>query len=230
MPGVGVAVPEDSASSLRGGFDRVVHETREDGSTEWHISRGKLLGTAQQIHALLKGSAAPHFAGSAKAGDDFVTHHQDVVPVADLSHGREVTGRRQDHTSGPLQGLREEGGDLVGSLCEDQLLELRCQASHEVRLRLAVFAVAIEGRAADVPHKVERKPHLRMDMREAGDGTTGNGDPMVAMDSPDNLSLLGQTSDGVVVPEQPDLRIIGIRAGHPEEDLAALQCVRSQAD
>ena len=54
---------------------------------------------------------------------DLVEDEEDVVLVAQRAHALEILLRVNEHARGAADGLHHDGGDLVGALHEDLLLQ-----------------------------------------------------------------------------------------------------------
>src|ERR1700691_4246217 len=62
------------------------------------------------------------FACASPAGHDFVGDHEHAVTVADFAQAREVLGRRDQHSIGSDDGLKDDGGDVA--LIADHVLDV----------------------------------------------------------------------------------------------------------
>src|SRR5690606_23321376 len=86
--------------------------------------------------------AAPHLAGSSKAGDDLIRDEGDVVFSQDGTDGLEVTlGRRNDAASA-LHRLGKHAGDRIGAFLDDQFFQLAGETLGEFRFGFARLAIS----------------------------------------------------------------------------------------
>ena len=59
--------------------------------------------------------------------------------------------------------------------------------------------------------------------RQTGQACAGQRDPVIALLAADDLLLLGPADRIIVIADQLDLRVVGVRAGAAEQDLAGVQ-------
>ncbi len=76
-------------------------------------------------------SAPEPLAGAAEPADDLVGQHQDVVAAQHRLHLGEVARGRHDDAAARVDRLGDEGGDGVGALRLDHVLQLGGEAGGE---------------------------------------------------------------------------------------------------
>ncbi len=122
MPRIGVAVIDRAERVLVGleaRFDLVV----DDAGAEREIARRDRLGEAHDVGLHAPGARSRPGAGAAEAGDDLVRDQQDVVLVEQRTELGPIGGGRHDDAAGPHHRLGDHGGDGIGALELDLLLE-----------------------------------------------------------------------------------------------------------
>jgi hypothetical protein len=120
----------------------------------------------------------------------------------------------------PITGSAKKAATVSGPLAHDQVVQLLREAAGELLLRLAGPPLAVVMRRADVEEARQRQVEKLVVVRQAGDGSGGERDAVVAAQAADDLLLLW-LADGVVhVPEDLDDAVVRLRAGVGEEHLA----------
>ena len=115
----------------------------------------------------IEGLRPEHVAGAAEAADHLVDDEQDVVLLQDRLHAIEVGRRRHDHAAGAHHRLGEERGDRIGTLAQDQLLEVRGEPRGERLLALARLRAAVIVRAVGVQDARDRQVEIGRARRRA---------------------------------------------------------------
>ncbi len=138
--GVARAVGAVLAALLDEGLiDRIGDHDGRDGQ----IRRRELLRAGDDVGLDAIGLGAPHVAGASEPADDLVGHHQHVVAFEHLLHLLEIGRRRGDHAARAHDGLGHEGGDRIGPLGLDELVQAVRQAAGELFLGLSVSSVTV---------------------------------------------------------------------------------------
>ena len=113
-----------------------------DGVAHQHAAHrrcaiGDALGEGQHVrqHAVAFGGEGE--AEPAVAGDDLVEDQQDAVLLGDLAQPLEIALRRRQHAGRSGHRLDDHGGDGVGAVQVDQLLQLVGEMRAIFRLALA---------------------------------------------------------------------------------------------
>ena len=218
VAGVGVAVPEDADPVAR--LDQLaVDRLRDQHRAHRQVGRGQGLGHGHHVGPQIEGLGRPVAAGAAEAADHLVDHEQDVVLA---EHGLDLLeiGRwGDDHAARAHHRLGDEGRDRVGSLLEDQPLQIVGQTGREVLLGLAGPREAVVVGAVGMEDALDRQVEVLVVGREPGQAGRGDGDAVVGLVPADDLLLVGPAARIVVVPDQLDRGVVGFRAGRGEEGL-----------
>ena len=106
--------------------------------------------------------AGEHLAGAAEAADHLVGDEHHVMLAADGLNLLPIALGRHDDAAGAHHGLADEGGDRVGPLLADHLVELLGEARREGLLALAREAVAPIMRAGHMLHHRQRQVEIAL--------------------------------------------------------------------
>ena len=148
-----------------------------------------------------------------------------------VEHGldlREVAVRRQQHAADAHQWLRDERRDRVRPFAHDQLLEARREPRRVVVLALAGARAAIVVRRVRVQERRQRHVEQLVKRRQAREPADAERRAVVTLRARDDLLLLRPPERVVVVPDELDLRVVGVRARVAEEH--ARRCERRHPD
>ena len=214
MPAERVAVREVVVAVPERLEDPVGRDHRADGG----VARGHALGAGDDVRLVAEAVGAEEVADPAERADHLVGDEQHVVLVADLADPLEVAGRRREAAAGVLHRLEEDGGDGVGALELDGLLDAVGGPAAE---RLEV--VAVLGRAVEVGvrHLVgagdERLEHL-LRGRDAGDRQRALRGAVVGDRAADHLVLHRLAGELEVLLGELPRGLDGLAAAGGEED------------
>ena len=130
----------------------------------------------------------------------------------------EVARRGQQHAAGAHDRLGEERGDRVGAFALDQRLEVVDHARAERALALARLGEPVPVWAAGMEEALQRQVPGAVVDRDAGEAGGGAGQPVIAAEARDDLLLRRLSPKVVVVADQLDVGVVGIRARAAEKD------------
>ena len=130
----------------------------------------------------------------------------------------EVARRRQQHAARAHDRLGEERGDGVGAFALDQGLEVGDHAIAERVLALARLGEPVPVRAAGMEEAFERQVPGPVVDGNAGEAGGGAGQTVIAAETRDDLLLRRLPAQVVVVADQLDVGVVGVRARAAEED------------
>ena len=133
---------------------------------------------------------------------------------------REVALGRHDHAAGSHERLGDEGRHGLRPLGADALVELARQRLGELARRLARIGVAVVVRTRHVQEAREREVERRLHRGHPAEARGCDGRAVISAHARDDLFLLGTTAQVVEVPDEPHLRVVRVRSGGSEEDLA----------
>src|SRR5215210_7299338 len=157
----------------------------DDHGAEGHIARVDALGDREDVGHDIPVVHAEPLAGAAEPGHHFVADEQDPVPVADLADRLQVAVRRDDDPVRPDDRLHDHGGDRLGPLVLEDLLEVRRAGAD--RARIGVAGRASVGIRVEHPHDA-RDPGLGLPPpRVAGKRDRAAGRPVVGAVARDDL-------------------------------------------
>ena len=142
------------------------------------------------------------------------------MPLEDRLDALEVARRRNDHPAGALHRFGDEGGDGVGAIALDQVLELLGQALDEGALALAGQAVTVEVRRADAQHAGQRQIEVAMHHGQPRQRCGRQRHAVVALVPADDLLLGRPAARVVVVAHELERRVVGFRPGVGEQHAA----------
>ena len=111
------------SSGLTGVHDLLDRAGHHDPA-ERQIAGRDAFGEGQDVRRHVPVRQAEPPAGAAEPGDDLVVDQQHVMARADVAHARPVVVGRVEHAAGAVDRLADEGGNRVGPLAEDRLLQL----------------------------------------------------------------------------------------------------------
>jgi hypothetical protein len=197
---------------------RLVDGVGDHGGRERQVAGGDPLGQGQQVRAqvpVLHPEPAP---GASERGDHLVEDQQHVVSATDLLDLREVVGRRRDDSAGSHHGLHHEGGDRLGSLTPERLLQVGGAGQAAARVGAAELAAVAIGRG----HVEVARVRLRQGVvgGDAGGADGGPGRPVVGPAARHDSRLAGVAAHRVVEPRQPEGGLVGLAPAGAEEDVA----------
>ena len=107
MPNWGVHIPRLC--------DRRVHGFCNQSRAHGRIACGQPLGQCQHIRADAFFFAGKHWAGSAKARDDFVHDQQDAQAIAGIAYSPQISLGRNNHATRALYRLTNKGSYVVSA-------------------------------------------------------------------------------------------------------------------
>ncbi len=132
--------------------------------------------------------------------------------------GRVVAFGRHDHAARAHHGLHDHGADRVGALGLDQGFQVGHQLGHELGVRqAAAFPEPVRRRG--VADEGEWQVEARVIAAQARQARGRDRHAVVAAVAGDDLLLGGPVADVVVIPDELDLRVVGVRARIAEEHL-----------
>ena len=145
---------------------------------------------------------------------------QNIVLGQHLLDGGPVAFGRRHDAAGAEDGLADEGGDGFRSLGQDQLLQLGRAVLGEVLLALGrVLAAEVVGRFR-VQDRRPRQVEGLVEELQAGQGAGHDAGAVIAAPARDDLLFLRPAQHVVVVPDQLDVGLVGVRAREAEIDPA----------
>ena len=115
---------DDVAEGGGGAADEGVGDgLADDGAAHGNVAAGDALGDGHEVGGDVPVLAGEHLAGASEAGDDFVGDEEAAVAVTDFpKHGPVVVGG-DDGAVGAGDGLGDDGGDGLGALELDDILD-----------------------------------------------------------------------------------------------------------
>ena len=134
-------------------------------------------------------------------------------------HALEVAIGRDDDAPCPHHRLGEEGADGVRPLALDQRLQLPDDPLDEGGLALAGLGVVVVARAGGVQDPGDRQVEVDVVGGQPGQAGRRDGDAVIAALAADDLLLVRLADGVVVVPDQLDRLVVGLRAGVGEQHL-----------
>ncbi len=167
------------------------------------------------LHAI--GGRAPHIAGSAETADHligdqhhviFLEHRLDLVPIR---RGRE------NRAAGAHHGFGDHRRHGVGTLAEDALLERLSHARGECLFALPGLPESIPVRAIDVQDVRDRQVEIAVIVGKPGEAGARDSHAVIPLHPAQDLFLLRAADRIVVIPDQLDHGIVGLRARVHEE-------------
>lgn len=98
--------------------ERVIEQHREhlfggDGCANWHYAAAERFGKAEDIRLHVLMLAGEHFARAPHTGLHFIEDHQGAKLITQLTHGGEITRRRQNDATFALNRLEDHCGNIV---------------------------------------------------------------------------------------------------------------------
>ena len=219
MGGVGIAVRE-VPHAWRAFLDHLPDLVRNDAARHRDVGARQPLGDGHDVRLDVIGFGAEPVTRAAKAGDHLIRDHQHVILAQDLLDLRKIAFGRKDHPAGTHHRLGNKGGHGVRAFGEDHLLELLRAPFREIALTHARFRVAPIVRRLRMENHRQRQIERRMEARQASQTGRRHRDPVIATHARDDFLLLGLAANIVVIPDQFDVGVVGVRARIAEEDLA----------
>ena len=137
-----------------------------------------------------------------------------------LQHGlnlRKVAARRQQHAADAHQRLGDECRNRVGAFTLDQLLEVAREPRRVVLLALAFLRAAIVVGRVGVQERRQRHVEHLVKRRQTREPRGGERRAVIALEARDDFLFLRPPDGVVVIPDELDLRVVGIGAGVAEE-------------
>ncbi len=218
MAGIGEAVAKhaDLAALVQHGLIDVLVEHHR---AQRRIGRGDRLGGRDAVGADVEGGGTEHFAEPPEAADHLVGDHQHIVACEHFLDPGEIP-RRWHH--GPARAhhrLGNEGGDGIRALAQDLFFQFGCEAGGEFLLALALMRKPVMVRAGGVQDIGDGQIEIGMVGRQSRQRGGGDGDAVIALEAGDDLLLLRASASVIIIPDQLDLAVIGLRARRGEEHL-----------
>ena len=217
MGTVGDAVGED-AHLVRAALDHLPDLVRDQGCRHGHVGARQALGDRHHVGLDAVALGAEHAPRAAEAADDLVGDHQHIVAPQHLLDGGEVAFGRQDHAARAHHRLGDEGGDGLGPLGDDHLLELGREVRRVIGLRLAGGGELVVVRSLCVPDIRHGQVEGLVDHGQTGEAGRRQGRAVVAAVAGDDLLLLRPAAQVVVVADELDLGVVRVRARAAEGD------------
>jgi hypothetical protein len=218
MGGIGPAMA-DGAVLVGAAFQHRPHLLADDGARQRRIGRGQPLGDGDEVgaHAVMVG--AEHGPEPPEAGHHLVGDQQDVVFLQHRLDRRPVARGRRHETARAEHRLADEGGDGLGAFREDQRLQPLGAPGRELFLGHARLGTAeVIGRLG-VDHLRQRQVELLVEQLQPRQRAGHQPRAVIAAPARDDLLLLGPAEDVVVVPDQLDVGLVGVRPAEAEIDL-----------
>ncbi len=156
VAGIGEAV-HDRPVLRRGVLQHVPDLVRNHRARDGEVGAGDALGQGHDVGLQLVEPGGEPRAGAAEPGDHLVGDEEYVVLGENGLDLLEIALGRQEDAAGPHDRLGDEGGDGVGALSLDHLLEVADHAVGESDLVLARLGVTIEMRAGRVEDALDRQ-------------------------------------------------------------------------
>ena len=211
-------IPIFSLSREHGFVDLV----RDHQGGDRHVGGRESLRAGQHVRLELERLAPPAVAGPPEAADHLVGDEQHVVFPEHRLDLLEVGSGRDDDPTRPLHGLREEGGAGLRALGEDQVLEALRHAGRKRLLALPGLRELVVMGMVGVPEPLQGKVEVGVHEGLAGEAHRRRGRPVVALGAADDLLLLRLADGVVVVPDELDRGVVGLRPGRLEQHLRHL--------
>ena len=216
MGGIGPAVA-DGAELVGALVQHLPHLVADDRARQRRIGRGQALGDGDEVGLDAVMVGAEHRAEAAEAGDDLVGDQQDVVFLEHRLDLLPVAGGRRHDAAGAEDRLADEGGDgirpfarIISSSLSAQWARTLPRSSSGRRggnSRALRCAGSARGRSKAL---WKRSRPVSEPVIDAG--------AVIAAPARDDLLLLRPAEDVVVVPDQLDVGLVGVRAGEAEID------------
>ncbi len=211
-------MPKD-ADLLAFGDHGLVDRLRDHQRRDRQKSGRERLCHGDHVGLELERLRAPHVCGAVEPADDLVDDEQEVVFLEDRLDFVEIGRRRNDHAAGTHDRLGDEGGDRLGILAQDQLLEILGEPGRKRLLAFARMGEAVMMRAVGVDDAGDRQIEIALVCGKAGQACRGDGDAVIGFHPRNDLLLLRPAERVVVVPDQLHRRVVRLRAGVGEEHL-----------
>ncbi len=218
VAGIGEAV-HDRPVFRRGVLQHIPDLVRDHRGRDREIGAGDALGQGHDIGLELVEPGGEPRAGAPEPGDHLVGDEEDVVLGEDCLNLLEVALGRQEDAAGAHDRLGDEGGDGIGALALDHLLEIADHAVGEGDLVLARLAVTVEMRAGGVEDALDRQIECLMVGGDAGHARGGIGQAVIATQARDDLLLLRPPKKIVVVADELEVGVVGVGPRSAEEYL-----------
>lgn len=154
-----------------------------------------------------------------EARDHLVDDREHVVLAADLLHSRPVVGGRHQHPARARDGLADEGGDGLRPFPFDHRVELGHLPVAEGLLALARAGEAEGVRAGEMDRARQRQVEGLVVDRDAGEAAGGEREAVTTAVAAQDLLLFGLAAQIVVVADEFDVRVVGVRTRGAKEHL-----------
>ncbi|OIQ73538.1 hypothetical protein GALL_448230 [mine drainage metagenome] len=174
-------------------------------------ARGDVLGRDDRVRHEVEGLTAPGVAGAAKAGDDLVRNHRDIVAFQDRQDCLEIALRRHNHAARAHHRLREKARDGVGAFLDDGRLQLFREPRGELLFTFAGLAKTPVMRAADMDEAGQRQAEHRV-IGLGGHRGRHRRHAVIGVDAGDDLAALRVALGGVHEPQHFDHGVVRLRA------------------
>ena len=201
----------DRAVFIRAPRQHLPDPIRDDRPRQRRIGRGQPLGDGHEIGLHIVVIGAKHRPQAAKACHHLIGHQQDVMALQHLLDRGPIALWWWHNAARAQDRLADKGRDGVSAFGQDQRLEAGCALGRKFKLGLiAVFATKVIGRIG-VKDIVQRQIELVVKHRKPGHRPCHHPRAMIAAPARDDLFLLRTAKDVVVIPDQFDVGLIGIR-------------------
>ena len=193
--------------------ERLIDALGGDHRPHRRVGGGQRLRRRDDVGLIVVALAAEPVAEPAPGADHLVGDQQHVVAVADLAHALEVAVLGRDAAACVLERLQDHGGDRLGALEEDLLLDL-VRRPQRIAALGPVVAVGVRGLDPARDQRLE----VGAQRRDPG-GLQGAQRGAVVCDLPgQELDLAGVAGALVVGARELDRRLDRLRAAGREED------------
>ena len=142
MAAVGVAVPKDP-HFRRGSGNGIGNITADHSRRQGHIGRGQRLGTGHHFWLHVEFFSTKSGTETSEATDDLVVPEQDTVFVQNRLHRFKITCGGNDDATGTVDRFGDHRRDRLGTLGQNQLLQLCGATGDKICFTLPGLGTAI---------------------------------------------------------------------------------------
>src|SRR6185437_3618836 len=146
-----------------------------------------------------------------------IEDEQDVMTAKHRYDLLEIPLRRRNQAPRAHDRLGEECSDRVRTLALNELLELAREMAGELPFAHAGRRLPVMMWTGGMKDGTEGHVEQRVHAGQAGQASRGDSRPVISVPAGDHLLLLGEPAQIVVVPDQLQLRLVGIAPGGAEE-------------